>query len=244
MLPAQPNQSLIDGLACLQAVISHPEPIGSRELARLLDLEPTRANRLLKTLGHLGLVRQDARRKYGPGPGLHVLAAQALFGSGLLRRALRPLATLHELGHIVALGVLWRDQVSYLYHAEARMRPDEGIGRVRLYPASRSAIGMPLLAAQTDAEVRALYRRAPEIPGFPGGLPELLAALARVRRAGYAYVLQSRTTGVYSLGITIGTPPYAAVALSGRIGRGDIPPLLARLRHAARAVEGNGAAGP
>ncbi len=49
-LNAQPNHSLIDGFNVLQALASIDEPIGGRKLARLLDLEPTRANRLLKTL--------------------------------------------------------------------------------------------------------------------------------------------------------------------------------------------------
>jgi len=88
MLPAQPNQSLIDGLACLQQLASEREPVGGRELARDLGLEPTRVHRLLRTLAHLGLAQQDAQRRYRPGPGIHVLAAQAMFGSGLLRRAL------------------------------------------------------------------------------------------------------------------------------------------------------------
>ena len=39
MLPAQPNQSLIDGLECLQALSSTDRPVGSRELARMLGLE-------------------------------------------------------------------------------------------------------------------------------------------------------------------------------------------------------------
>ncbi|PZU27671.1 MAG: transcriptional regulator, partial [Stenotrophomonas sp.] len=34
---AQPNQSLIDGIATLQALASSPEPVGCRELARQLD---------------------------------------------------------------------------------------------------------------------------------------------------------------------------------------------------------------
>src|SRR5262245_29763060 len=103
MLPAQPNQSLIDGLACLQALASSSEAVGNRELARALGLEPTRVNRLLKTLAHLGLAEQDAQRRYRPGPAIHVLAAQSLFGSKLIRRAIGPLEELHRFGLIVAL---------------------------------------------------------------------------------------------------------------------------------------------
>lgn len=234
-LPSQPNQSLIDGLACLQAVISRSQAIGSRELARQLDLDPTRANRLLKTLGALGLVQQNHRLKYGPGPRLHVLSAQALFGSGLLRHALSSLAALHELGHIVALGVLWRDQVCYLYHAHAHMRPDEGIGRMEIFPATQSAIGMPLLAAQSDADVKALYRGAETIPGYKS-LGELMADIHQVRLNRYALVAQTNRPGVHSLGLSLGQPAYAGIALSGSIGASDVPRLLARLQTAAREI--------
>ena len=86
-LNAQPNQSLIDGIATLQALAMSPEPIGSRELARQLGIDSTKVNRLLKTLAYLGIARQTANRKYTAGPGMHVLAAQSLFASGLIRRA-------------------------------------------------------------------------------------------------------------------------------------------------------------
>ena len=128
MLPAQPNQSLIDGVRCLQAVATAGVPIGGRELARRLEMEPTRANRLLKTLAAQGFLHQDGDRKYQPGAGMHVLAAQSLHGSGMLQRALPVLARLRRRrpALIVALGVLWHDQVSYLYHADPQTPPHQG----------------------------------------------------------------------------------------------------------------------
>src|SRR5258706_11898625 len=113
MLPAQPNQSLIDGLTVLQALAVSTEPVGGRALARELGLEATRVNRLLKTLAYLGMARQTPKRKYLPGPAMHVLSAQSLFGSGLIRRALPVLENLQQSGHVVALGVLWRGPVCY-----------------------------------------------------------------------------------------------------------------------------------
>src|SRR3954470_11988766 len=101
MLPAQPNQSLIDGLSVLQALAVSNEPVGGRALARQLGLEPTRVNRLLKTLAHLGMARQDPDRKYLPGPAMHVLSALSLFGSGLIRRGIAPLESLHPLAELV-----------------------------------------------------------------------------------------------------------------------------------------------
>ena len=230
MLPAQPNQSLMDGLACLQAVAGSSQPIGVRELARQLGLEATRVNRLLKTLAYLGMTQQDDKKKYHPGSGIHVLAAQSIYGSGLLRHAAGPLEELGHQGLIVALGVLWRDQVSYLYHASPGMRSVEAVGRVGLYAATESGIGMALLARQTDRDIRVLYHgRA--IAGFPEGITSLLKTLQQIRGQGYAEVwVKPRTL---SLGVALPTPLAAAIAFSGGIEPANIPTLVNQLRKAA-----------
>lgn len=234
--PAQPNQSLIDGLACLGAVAGSTQPLGVRELARQLNLETTRANRLLKTLAHLGLTHQNAQKKYHTGPGIHVLAAQSLYGSGLLRRAAVPLEHLRKTGLIVALGVLWRDQVCYLYHAAPGMSSVEAVGRAGLYPASRSSIGMALLAHLQASELRGLYLKN-DMPGHPQGIASLLDDLRLVQQQGYARVSQPK--GVESLGVVIpeiANQPYAALALSGSIRPAQISSLVRQLQEAALAV--------
>jgi DNA-binding IclR family transcriptional regulator len=222
MLPHQPNQSLIDGLACLQAVVGAEAPVGGRELARQLALESTRVNRLLKTLAHLGLTQQRPDRRYVAGPGIHVLAAQSLFASGLIRRALPVLESLHRHKLIVALGVLWRDQVSYLYHATPGMVAAEGLGRSGLFPASKSSIGMILLAQLPDRELRQRF-------------PELGASLRATRKAGFARTQPN--PGTESLAVAIGTPAFAAVALSGKITERQIPKLVASLDAAVAEIE-------
>lgn len=148
-MPAQPNQSLIDGLQCLQLLVALGQPVGSREMAQRLALEPTRVNRLLGTLATLGLAEQTPDRKYQPGPGVHVLAAQSLHGSQLLACALPHLLALREPGLTVALGVLWREHVCYLFHARPGVPVEEAVGRHELHPASQSSIGL-LLSAPAD----------------------------------------------------------------------------------------------
>jgi len=234
MLPAQPNQSLIDGLACLQALASAGRPVGSRQLGRELNLESTRVNRLLKTLAHLGIAQQTADRQYAPGPAMHVLAAQAMFGSGLLQRALGPLESLRRPKLSVAMGVLWRDHVSYLYHAGPSVKPAEALGRVGLFPATRSSIGMMLLSRRPVDEVRALYRGA-EIPNFPDGIESLLRQLAIVRRAGVAIVQPFENQTTRTLAVAIENEP-AAIALSGQIAREDESSLTQALRVAAEQI--------
>lgn len=239
MLPAQPNQSLLDGLACLQALTMRTEPIGSREMARLLGLDPTRVNRLLKTLAAVGLAEQDENRKYRPGPGIHALAAQSLFGSGLIRRALGPLESLHRFGFIVALGVLWRDQMCYLYHAEADFPVARGLGRTGLYPAVASGLGMALLAHQPEAEVRRLYAKRTE-PPLLDGEGGILEQLDQIRTQGYALVRSNDKRGHRTLGIPLGQPPYAAIGLSGHIYQRDVPKLVAALRETVEEISGEG----
>jgi DNA-binding IclR family transcriptional regulator len=233
MLPAQPNQSLIDGLACLQALASAGRAVGSREMARELKLEPTRVNRLLKTLAHLGIAQQTDGKQYTPGPAMHVLAAQAMFGSGLLHRAMEPLETLRKFKLSVAMGVLWRDHVSYLYHGGPTTKAAEALGRVGLFPATRSSIGMVLLSRLSTSEVRGLYA-GQLIPNFKS-IAELLAELGEVRRTGYAVVQpfpenQTRTLAVAVDGEAV------AVAMSGQFADRQIEELADALKDVASSI--------
>lgn len=211
-LPAQPNQSLQRGLAVLQALLAHGRPVGSRELSRELEMEHTRVNRLLGTLGSLGVVRRTPEGKYGAGPGIHVLAAQALRGSGLLAAALPHLTALRNRHTTVALGVLWRRQVCYLLHARPGRSLEESIGSSDLVPAERSSLGLALLAF--------------------GGERALLANRATIRDQGYARL--DFPNGEVSLAVPIGAPAVAALGLSCR--NPDVEALVARLKTSADAV--------
>jgi len=234
---AQPNQSLIDGIATLQALATSPEPVGCRELARRLDADPTKINRLLKTLAYLGIARQTANRKYTAGAGMHVLAAQSLFASGLINRALPVLEGLRRFGHTVALGVLWGDSVSYLFHAPPGIEASRGLGRIGLLPATTSGIGMVLLSELDDDEVRDTYRDK-DIPMFPEGIEQLLAKLAEVRRLGYARVHVADERDHHVVAVSTGDPAHAGIALSGWIPEAATEPLVAALREAAPEIGG------
>ena len=234
MMPSQPNESLIDGLACLQAIASAGKPVGVRETARLLNLETTRVHRLLKTLAHLGLAAQTAENKYIPGPGMHVLAAQSIFASGLVRKALPHLEALQKYGLIVAHGVLWKDQVSYFYHAEPGMPVEQALGRIGLHPATSSSIGMVLLSRNTDKEIRQLYK-GKDIPEYPDGIEGLLEDICEIRKNGFARIV----TGQYSvsMAVTVGNPPHSAIALSGKISSSEVQKFHKILKETADKIE-------
>lgn len=227
---AQPNQSLIDGITVLQALAISTEPVGSREVARRVGLDTTRVNRLLKTLTYLGIARQTPSRKYRAGAGMTVLAAQSLFASGLLRRALPALEGLRRYGHTVAMGVLWRDNVSYLFHAPPSMPSTDALGRIGLYPATRGGIGLALLAALDDEEVTETFGEG-EVPGY-ADLGALTATLARIRADGYARLKVKDEPEQHTVAITVGETSYAAIGLSGWIPEETMPMMLDALRAA------------
>lgn len=225
----QKNHSLTDGLACLQALAGRNEAIGCRELARSLGLETTRTNRLLRTLAEIGMVEQDERRRYRPSAGIHVLAAQALHGSLLLRAALPVIQTLGTAQRLVALGVLWRDTVSYLWHGHPGNNLAAGLGAVGVYPAIRSSIGQVCLAERDDAYLEQFW--TDESARDLGGLAGLRRRLAEVRRLGYAACQQGNRT--WSIAVTVGSPALAGLALANVPPETDVAALAAELAAAA-----------
>lgn len=175
-MTAQPNQSLGHGLEVLHALCGADGPLGSRELSRLLGMEHTRVNRLLGTMATLGLAERTADRRYRPGPAVHVLAASGLRSSGLLQAALPVIRELHAEGFGVALGVLWRDQVCYLYHGRPNQPLERGLAGHELFPAAWSSIGT-ILNAQSDPQLAALKEQGwawvvpPKNPNLPNSPP-------------------------------------------------------------------------
>lgn len=149
-MSSQPNQSLIDGIRCLQYLVSSDRAIGCRELARLMGINTTRVNRLLMTMASIGLTMQDAQRRYLPGPGIHALAAQAIRGSALFSHALPLLERYAPKDIVVAMGVLWEDQVIYIYHSKPGNQLSQAMAGFHMLPAWQSVIGMSLLATESD----------------------------------------------------------------------------------------------
>lgn len=237
---AQPNQSLIDGITTLQALATADKPVGGRELARQLGFEPTRLNRLLKTLAYLGIARQTKDRKYTSGPGMHVLAAQSLYASGLIRQAMPQLEGLRRFNLVVAMGVLWRDSVSYLYHAPPGVSSSEGLGRIGLFPATSGGIGLSLLSALDDEDIIEIYEDAEEIPGFSGGVSSLIETVHGYREQGYVRVLVRPEVEQYTVAINVGKPAHSSIALSGWIPEDSAPLLVEALREAKHAIEKGG----
>ncbi len=164
---AQPNQSLIDGITVLQAlaIVDRTGRVPRTGATRRSGDDAGQSSAQDTRLS--GDRAPDERPQIQSGSGMTVLAAQSLFASGLLRRALPRARGLRRFGHTVAMGVLWRDNVSYLFHAPPNMPETDALGRIGLYPATRGGIGMALLAALDDLEVEETYA-GNDIPGLRG----------------------------------------------------------------------------
>lgn len=237
---ANPTKGLADGIKCLQWILAQRGPVALRDLAAGLDLETTRAFRLVKTLLQEGLLRQTHGRKYEIGPATYSLTAQTLHSSHLIEAALPPLESMRRtLPYRVALGTLWGKKVSYLYHGEKKTPIEKAIGGAPQWDATNSGVGLAVLAQQCDEEVRATYEGHP-IPNFPEGIDALLASLAEIRTRGYAY---TSITGAgwqgaqYTIALTLPSNETTAIALAGRINPNDVTGLVTLLRTAVTQIE-------
>lgn len=210
---AQKNKSIEDALTVLLEIAGATGPWGSRELARSLHMDPTRTNRFLRTLTDAGFLIQDEQRKYSSGPGMKVLAAQAIHGSKFLRCSLPVIEKMGTQDHIVALGTLHRDKVCYLYHAYEGMSFSEGIGRSNVLLAGTSSIGVMMLSEKSNEEVRDLYRSR-EIGGYFKDVDELIAKLEEVRCTGYCMMVSFPEPEYVSMAVTVGKPSLGALAFS------------------------------
>lgn len=219
-LPAQKVDGLIDGMALLEELATHKAPVAGLELAKKLGMSPVRVNRLLKTFAYLGYAYRTSSRKYAPGPALHVLTVESMASSGLLRKAYQYLESLSKLVPTVALGVLWKEKVCYLFHRSEGKGMGSGLSPDFFYDWERSSIGHALMAERDFEDI-------------PGLTPELAKLLLQTRKNGYALV---RNSNHYTLAVTIGKPAYAALAVSGMKTLDEILPLVVLLKEYSRLI--------
>ncbi|MBN2712196.1 MAG: helix-turn-helix domain-containing protein [Planctomycetes bacterium] len=216
----------------MQAVVTAARPMGSREVARNLGLEHTKANRLLGTLCHLGFLSKTPNRKYISGPGIHLLSAQSLNGSRLLATAMPHLRELTDANMIITLAVLWRKDICYLVFAGPGHDPATSIGAHQPCPVHHSILGLALIAEKTDKEVKAILDMYQE-PMQPEAKELFLEEIAETRKTGVAKRVRDRNSGGnwnHSFSVTIGEPAVAAIALTGFADDDKVPGLIKRLQ--------------
>jgi DNA-binding IclR family transcriptional regulator len=233
VLPSQPILGLIDGMEVLQLLASVGRPMSGVEISKDLNIEKTKVNRILKTLAFLGFTMPSSNRKYTLGPAIHVLSAQLLHGSGLVKNALKYLIELTELNVVVAMGVLWHDKVTYIYHWQPGMLPAEGLGSMDLFPATQSSIGLALLAEKSNDEIAGIVNLNGSIPG-QSSKEDFFKEVDFVRTEGYAKAMFENHQ---SIGIRLGNPGYAAVALAHIENKRPMQEYLQILQEKAALIE-------
>jgi DNA-binding IclR family transcriptional regulator len=92
---------------------------------------------------------------------------------------------------VVALGVLWEDQVIYIWHSEPgeRTSASQALAGFRMLPAWQSVIGVSLLAAESDEALQ---------PRFSDGQWQQIAPLL-ARKRGEDHLIWHRDDGEISM---------------------------------------------
>ncbi len=205
---ASGSQSLERGLDVLEVVEAEGAEIGVREMARRLGLSPTIVQRLVSSLARRGYIEKNSETaRYRLGYRALALGANSEQGSDYIvaaRRELEKLARDHRLNGFVS--VLHDGRAVYLLAVQA-----DGPVAIRVAPGSEmplhsTAAGKVLLASLPDRDVRRLVGNGKLAAITPHTITDpaaLLAALAKVRRQGYATVNEENIKGVLSVGAPI-----------------------------------------
>lgn len=211
------SQSLERGLDILEMIEAEGGSVGVREIARRLELSPTIVQRLINSLAARGYIEKNAETtRYRLGYRSLALAANGEHGFDYVvaaRRELETLAHKHRLNGFVS--VLRGGRAIYLLAVQA-----DGPVAIKVNPGSdmplhSTSAGKVLLASRDDAEAHKLVGGRRLIAITPHTITDpaaLIASLAKVRRQGFATVVEENIPGVLSVGAPIRDRGGAVVA--------------------------------
>ena len=202
------SQSLERGLDILEMIEAEGAELGVRELARRAELSPTIVQRLISSLAWRGYVEKNGETlRYRLGHrslSLGASSERAFDYAVTARRELELLAREHHLNGFVS--VLRGGRAIYVLAVQA-----DGPVAIKVSPGSEmplhsTAAGKVLLAAQSDGEARKFLgagRLAAITPHTVTDPAAVVAALAKVRKQGFATVSEENIRGVLSVGAPI-----------------------------------------
>lgn len=235
------TQSLTRAIALLRAMEGFPRGVTTAELARLTDLPPATAGRLLATLEDAGFAERDAQG-WSIGRELVRLARRAEPERALARTVRPVLAELAAAAKESALLAVPRGRARVVVLAQADGPRLLGItnweGR-SIDELHASAAGKLLLAELDDRAVAGWVRRVKprrltdRTITAPGALRD---ELARVRERGWAELDGESEPGLASVAVPVRTAGGELVAMlgySGPSGRLECEALVAPLLAAA-----------
>jgi len=191
-------------------------PLRAIEISKVLGLQPSTTDQLLKTMvDSAHLVFDAATKSYLPSPRLMEFSGWILEGYGgdaRLRRLLRDL----ELGP-AEVATLSTPNDLFMQILDLTGAGPEGPKAERglRAPIFESAIGAAYLSSLTDAEIRRLATRA-RIPTQE--IPQLIEDAARARQAGFADG-PSPVEGTWSIAVALPAQGFAVPLVLGLTGR-------------------------
>ncbi len=216
------SQSLERGLELLEAVNQAEKPVGTRELARILDLSPAIVQRLVNTLAERHYLQRDPDTKR------YSIGYQTLtFGASLMRRDHLLVEARKELEEVTRklrvdsyMATLQGRRAIYLMcltgDAPVSVRCEPG----DVIPLHSTAAGKCILAAFPDDEILKILGPAP-LPSITSKTitdPNvLLENINLTRQRGFAVVQDENIEGITSVGALIRPPslaPRTAISLS------------------------------
>ena len=240
--PAKPVTAVSRAALILRHLGRSSDPLGVNRIARELDLIPSTALHILRTLAYEDLVVFDPNTKhYSLGIGILGVARNMLSRSGFVQAAQGYLETIATAFDVTTIGVELDNREHMVVAALARSKLDLSI-HVNIgshFPALISATGR-CVAAQSNWTLQELERRFKKLhwqqsPEFETWLAEVDAA----RRDGYAIDDGNYIAGIIVVAAlvnrTAGAPTRAVVAvgLAAQLDDSRQQELAQRLRNTA-----------
>lgn len=205
------SQSLARGLDILEAIDQAERPMGTRELARALDLSPAIVQRLVNTLAERRYLQRDPDSKR------YTIGYQTLtFGASLVRRDSLMVHAKKELTEVSRklsvdsfMATLQRSRAIYLMcltgSAPVSVRCEPG----DVIPLHCTAIGKCILSALSNEEIREILGPAP-LPAITSKTitdpSVLLHEIELTRERGFSVVNDENIEGIISVGALLNQP--------------------------------------
>ena len=215
------SQSLERGLLILSSFSENRPVLGISDLGRAVGLNRSTTYRYVATLAKLGYLQQDPdSRKYSLGPRVVDLGFAAINSMEITRVAGPFLQALSdETGYTVSMAVLDGPDIVYVDRRRSGRAGTFAMG-LHLHVGSRlpaycTSMGKVLLAHQEPAALRDLVDRtdlARRGPKTITAREQLMVALNRVRRTGFALNDEELAPGLRSLSAPVRDRSGAVVA--------------------------------
>ncbi len=228
-------QSLSRGLKVLEGFTPERPRLTLTEMAKASGLNLAFLQRCTHTLVSLGYLRKDDRKQYSLGPRVLSLGYSCLQGSELRRLAESQLRAFSQrIGYTVNLGVLDGNDVLVLYRHELQRFFKFDVQPGTKLPCYCTAMGKLLLAAlDTESRGQAIagIKLQRLTPHTITRRSDLLKALAKVRKHGFAESDREATPALYSIAVPLlNYDGQVVAAINISIVKGDdsgsIPPEL------------------